>query len=83
MQVLRRFEAAVAGNLCNGRIGFFQTVGGGGQFEAQDFVVHAAAALFAKVRLQRYDEFFIRLFDSKRNDTFCFTEKLTEAHKKY
>lgn len=53
VQVLRRFEAAILGNVGNRRVGVFQSVGGGGQFEAQDFVVDAATPLLAKVRFQR------------------------------
>jgi hypothetical protein len=52
MQVLRGFEAAMLRNVGDGGIGFFQSRSRRSQFEAKDFVMHAATARFAKVRFQ-------------------------------
>src|SRR5471032_2167558 len=52
VQVLRRFEAAILRDIGNRRIRVFQSVGRRRQFEAQDLVVHAAAAHRTEVRLQ-------------------------------
>jgi len=52
MQVLRRGEAATGGDVGDGQVLVLQALGGSGEFETEDFIMHAAAAHLAKVRFQ-------------------------------
>lgn len=52
MQVLRRGEATACGNVGNRKAVVFQAFGGSDKFEAQNLIMHAAAAGLAKMRFQ-------------------------------